>query len=337
MACHRSSRIFQVHPTRLCNLRCLHCYSASGPEERGELSIALLRDAVSDAAAQGYGVMSVSGGEPLLYRPLRELLDHAHACGMVTTVTSNGMLLDDHRLETLRGAVDLLALSLDGVPESHDRMRADRRAFSTLASRLPGIRSSGIPFGFIFTLTQHNLHELEWVAQFALASGARLLQIHPLEKAGRAAQELDAERPDGIESAYALLLACRLQEELGDRLHVQLDLVSRGGLASDPDHYSAGTTTAAPDAPLADLVSVLVVEADGSVVPLEHGFAPDLRLGNLHQARLRDLVAPWRRDRYPRLQDLCRTAKDDCARQEIPVACWSEALRQAQAGASTPP
>jgi Fe-coproporphyrin III synthase len=334
MASHRGSRILQIHPTRRCNLRCLHCYSSSGPEERGELPIALLTGVVSDAATQGYGVMSVSGGEPLLYRPLRELLDHAHGAGMVTTVTSNGMLLDDRRLAALTGAVDLLAISLDGIPESHDRMRADPRAFATMASRLPALRRSGIPFGFIFTLTQHNLHELEWVAAFALESGARLLQIHPLEKAGRAAQGLDDERPDGIESAYALLLASRLQESFGDRLHVQLDLVSRQGLEVDPDLYSAGNAEAGEGTPLADLVSVLVVEADGSVVPFEYGFDPAFRLGNLHQSRLADLAEPWRRGRHPELQRLCRTAKDDCARQEMPVSCWSEALRQASEGAA---
>ena len=36
MACTRGSRILQIHPTRRCNLRCLHCYSLSGPEEGGD-------------------------------------------------------------------------------------------------------------------------------------------------------------------------------------------------------------------------------------------------------------------------------------------------------------
>src|ERR1700732_2069259 len=182
MACTRGSRILQIHPTRRCNLRCLHCYSSSGPEERGELPVALLADALTDAAAEGYTVASFSGGEPLLYRPLRELLDHAHGRGMATTVTSNGMLLD-------------------GTPASHDRMRADPRAFATMASRLGRLRDSGIPFGFIFTLTQHNLHELEWVAGFAVEQGARLLQIHPLEAAGRATEELAESFPDAVEGS----------------------------------------------------------------------------------------------------------------------------------------
>src|SRR4249920_1312004 len=135
-----SYRVLQIHPTRRCNLRCLHCYSSSGPEESSELSIALLRDALTDASEEMYSAVGISGGEPLLYKPLHELLEHAHQSGMKTTVTSNGMLLTEKRLEALRGVVDLLAISLDGVPASHNRMRASERAFDTMVARLEGVR-----------------------------------------------------------------------------------------------------------------------------------------------------------------------------------------------------
>src|SRR5262249_42287984 len=143
-------RVLQIHPTRRCNLRCLHCYSLSGPEERESLSLPLLCGAVTDAGQEGYTVVGISGGEPLLYRPLPELLEHAHMCGLITTVTSNGMLLDGQRLARLQGCVDLLAISLDGIPASHNRIRGSERAFETMRARLEGVRQSGIPFGFIF-------------------------------------------------------------------------------------------------------------------------------------------------------------------------------------------
>ncbi len=177
-----AARVVQVHPTRRCNLRCTHCYSFSSPEERDTLPVATLREAISDASAEGYNVVAFSGGEPLLYKPLPELLDHVHHCNLLATVTTNGILLDKRRLDMLRSRVDLLAISLDGIPESHNRVRAAPRAFEQMSARLDGLRHAGIPFGFIFTLTQHNLHEMEWVAQFAAEQGARLLQIHPLEE-----------------------------------------------------------------------------------------------------------------------------------------------------------
>jgi organic radical activating enzyme len=38
----------------------------------------------------GYQVVSISGGEPFLYRRLADLLRHARALGMQTTVITNG-------------------------------------------------------------------------------------------------------------------------------------------------------------------------------------------------------------------------------------------------------
>lgn len=324
------SRILQIHPTRRCNLRCLHCYSSSGPEVRGGLDPGLLRDALADAAAEGYTVAGFSGGEPLLYRPLREVLEAAHRCGMQTTVTTNGMLLDDRRLEALSGAADLLAISLDGIPESHDRMRGDGRAFATMASRLEGVRRSGIPFGFIFTLTQYNLHELEWVAAFALEQGASLLQIHPLEEAGRAAKELAGARPDGIETSYAFLVASALEEQLGDRLPIQLDLASRRGIEANPGCFFADAAPCGLGRPLAELVSPLIVEADGSVVPLEYGLSRRFLLGNLHQARLAELAEGWKRERLEDFQHLCRETFAAVVRdRETPLTNWYEAIREA--------
>lgn len=330
-------RIVQIHPTRRCNLRCLHCYSSSGPEVAGELDAALVRDLLTDARAEGYTVAGFSGGEPLLYRPLREVLEHAKSLGLTTTVTSNGMLLDERRLERIAGAADLLAISLDGVPESHDRMRASPRAFETMASRLEGVRRAGIPFGFIFTLTQYNLHELPWVATFAIEQGARLLQIHPLELAGRAAETLRDERPDGTEAAWAYLTAVRLREGLGERLRVHLDLADREVLREDPARAFAEPEAAAdPAAPLAAQLSPLVVESDGTVVPVQYGFSRRYALGDLRRDRLTACAERWRTGLTADFRALCRRTFEELVSAEaLPVTNWYERIA-AQAAAEEP-
>jgi MoaA/NifB/PqqE/SkfB family radical SAM enzyme len=305
----------------------LHCYSASGPEERDQLPAALLCESIDDAKAAGYSVAAFSGGEPLIYKPLRGLLEHARGRGMLATVTSNGMLLDGRRLALLQGAVDLLAISLDGMPASHNRMRADDRAFDAMAANLEGVRASGIPFGFIFTLTQYNLHELPWVADFALAQGAKLLQIHPLEEAGRARQLLAGERPDAVETSFAFVVAARVREIARERLYVQIDLLSRNHLRDQPERVFAAGPHADADCALAELVSPLVIEADGCVVPVQHGFPREYALGNLNDAALRDLMARWRRDCYGMFRNLCKDVFEELtAPAELPLANWYELL-----------
>jgi MoaA/NifB/PqqE/SkfB family radical SAM enzyme len=270
--------------------------------------VGLFRTAIEDAAAEGYNLAGFSGGEPLMYRPLRELLLHAREHGMFTTVTTNGMLLDRRRLDSLLGAADLVAISLDGTPDSHDRIRGHPRAFATMAKRLPDVRSAGIPFGFIFTLTQHNLDELIWVAEFALTQGAQLLQIHPLEGVGRASEGMMNCVPDETELSYAVLAVARIRELVGDQMRVQLDVTGRETIADDPERVFAGdwpNTTR----PLADLLSPLIVEPDGTVAPVEFAFGRELVLGNLRDARLPELAAHWRVEKLPRFRALCRSVQ----------------------------
>jgi MoaA/NifB/PqqE/SkfB family radical SAM enzyme len=323
-------RVLQIHPTRRCNLRCLHCYSSSGPGERGELDPVLLSQLLTDASREGYTIAGFSGGEPLLYRPLPELLAHARACQMRTTVTTNGMLLTERHLGRLRSCVDVLAISVDGVPTSHDRMRARVGAFDKLARRLGAVRASGIRFGFIFTLTQSNLNELEWVAAFAVAEGAQLLQIHPLEGVGRASRTLRGHEPDRIEQTWAHLAAAGLQEAVGSRLHIQLDIVDLRLLATFPERVFAGDSLPDESAPLAEEVSPLVVEPDGTIVPLQYGFPREFAIGNINDAPLTVLQETWRHDRLSAFRDLARSVHQSLIhRQSLPFENWYAAMRSA--------
>jgi MoaA/NifB/PqqE/SkfB family radical SAM enzyme len=321
-------RIFQVHPTLRCNLRCLHCYSSSGPRERGGLDAAPLLDAVRAAAAEGYNVLSVSGGEPLLYPSLAELLEAGRDAGMVTMVATNGMLLDARRLDVLRGRADLLAVSVDGVPASHDRVRGAEGAFARMQGRLQGLRDAGIPFAFLFTLAQGNAHELEWVAEFALREGARLLQVHPLEAVGRAERLMAELEPDDMEMAVAWLELTRLQARYEGRLRIHTDLVDYGQVAARPACLLADGCREAAGRPLAELVSALVVEADGTVVPLQYGFARAHALGNLLQEPLGDMAARWKWDGHPAFSALCRRTFQRLGEAALPIANWYRLVAQ---------
>lgn len=326
-------RVLQLHVSRRCNLSCRHCYSNSGPGHHDELPVAHWHDLIDDAASAGYNVVGFSGGEPLMFRPLRSLLLRARSLGMVTTVTTNGMLLDARRIAALNGAAGLVAISLDGTPASHDRMRGHPRAFATMERRLPALRASGIPFGFIFTLTQFNLDELIWAAEFALAQGARLLQIHPLEAVGRASEGLEDAVPDGTELSYAVLAVARLKELVGTGLVIQLDVAGREAMASSPDRVFASAEWPSDDRPLGEMLSPLIVEADGTVVPVEYAFGRNWALGNLREARLPLLAERWRHERLADFRALCQGVHRAATRQSEPaVINWYGRLATASGG-----
>ena len=328
--------ILQIHPTRRCNLRCLHCYSSSGPDQRDQLPSTVFERAIADARSEDFRVASFSGGEPTLYKDLPILLRQARAHGMTTTVTSNGMLLDERHLEALAGVTNVLAISLDGLPASHNRMRANPRAFETMAAHLPAVRASGISFGFIFTLTQYNLDEAAWAADFAHQQGAALFQIHPLEQVGRAASTLEGARPDDLESAYAYLEVERIRQQYEGKMVVQFDLIHATILRSNPHRFYDEREAATR--PLADLVSPLVIEPDGRVAPFGYGFAHRYALGYLTEAPLPELAAKWRTNGYHDLQALCRATFEDASQpRDLPILNWWEKLGERATLQQPPP
>lgn len=321
--------VLQVHPTNRCNLTCAHCYSDSGPQARDEISGAVMDHLVADAASLGYEVLAVSGGEPFMYGPLPRLLRGAQSAGLRCLVTTNGTLVDRRRLGELAGCLDLLVLSLDGPPAEHDRMRARRGAYDAMARRLDVIRESGIRFGFLFTLTQYNVHQLEWAAGFAVASGAALLHIHPLEASGRGRLMRDAV-PDETESSYALLEVARLRRKYRQALRLQLDLVPAGMFGGLLHQLTAPDNAGMPGAALSEILSPLVVEPDGCCVPLQYGFPRRFALGNLNDARLPRLAARWATDLLPALQGVFRGAAQQVSEPgAVPVINGYDMLAQA--------
>ena len=270
--------VLQVHPTRRCNIACAHCYSVSGPTAREELPLELLSGCLDDAVRLGYRQLAVSGGEPLLYRSLPDLLARARELGMVTTITSNGMLLTGRRWDPIAALVDVLAISIDGTPKEHDLIRRCDGAFARTTANLEVVRSSRTPFGFIFTLTQHNAGSLDFVVRLAAAEGARSVQVHPLTLVGRAAETMPLARPDEIELATALCEAAILGNELGVVVHVD---------AITSDQLREHRCSLVPRRPVTDLAAVapvLIVDADGTVIPLTHDVSHSLRLGSLAEA-----------------------------------------------------
>jgi MoaA/NifB/PqqE/SkfB family radical SAM enzyme len=294
----------------------------SGPGEREELDVELLSLCLEDAVALGYRQLAVSGGEPLLYKSLVQLLEHARSLGMVTTMTTNGMLVTPVRWEALSPLLNLVAISIDGRPEEHDAIRRRDGVFVRTVANLEVIRASHVPFGFIFTLTQNNVDSLEYVVRLAAEHGARSVQVHPLTLHGRAATTMPDARPDAIELVAALLEASRLGNDLGIVVHV--DVITVAQLVKFRDHL-------VPDTPVARLVDVapaLIVQADGSVMPLTHEVSRAFRLGSLLDDGLASLADDWiRRGQAGKLAEACERTWAELAKGHPDSAVyWYDAV-----------
>ena len=329
-------RVVQIHPLLRCNLRCLHCYSTSSPEESTALPLQIIVTALNLLRAEGFNAVSISGGEPLLYPELFALLTHASSLGMVTTVTTNGILATQERAEMLHRCANLVAVSLDGVPDSHNRIRGNARAFELMTAGVDRIKQAGLPFAFIFTLTLHNLHELSWIAEFAAGQGAALLQVHPLEEVGRASGALPGSAPDALELARSFVEVARLQREWLGKLTIQFDVADLDLLREEPERGFAvepfANCGATPQSVrLADLIAPVVIEADGAIVPVQYNFSRSFQIASLHSSDLNTQLQSWKESGYSRFLGLCRTVYRQLMEhvsEELPFANWYGAVLQ---------
>lgn len=110
--------VAQIIPTRRCNLSCTYCNEydrVSSP-----VPLAEMRRRIDRLAELGTGIITLSGGEPLLHPDLAELVQHIRRCGAIATIITNGYLLTPVLVEKLDDAgLDSLQISIDNVSPDH--------------------------------------------------------------------------------------------------------------------------------------------------------------------------------------------------------------------------
>lgn len=299
-------RVVHVHPTRTCNLACVHCYSTSSPAERGSLGVDVLVEALSHLRGEGYENLSVSGGEPLVYRGLDELAVRAKDCGYRVHLITNGLLLSEQRLRTLRPHVEFVGVSLDGCEETHNAVRGRADAYAKAMRALRVLANSGVPFGIVFGVSRRSLGDVPWAFERARELGAGLLHLRPLAPEGRA-ERMDETWTLSHEDCTRLVVLTELLAGFGsDGPHVQVDLVAADDLDRARDQFEL--LREPPNvARLSDAVNPLVIDDEGRCLPFVYGMDPAFEVARIPSAAGAAAFRPMP-DSLGRIADLLRLA-----------------------------
>jgi radical SAM protein with 4Fe4S-binding SPASM domain len=152
----------QLRVTNLCNLRCKMCgqwgdtgifragasaFATDGEQERGRIRELIgakrqlsLADYVRllDELTPWRPIISLFGGEPLLFPDILPLVREIKARGLTCTVITNGGRLESYARDFVEAGIDLIAVSIDGPPDVHNRIRGQQDAFEKAAA---GVRA----------------------------------------------------------------------------------------------------------------------------------------------------------------------------------------------------
>ncbi|MBO6933324.1 MAG: radical SAM protein [Deltaproteobacteria bacterium] len=187
--------------TLRCDLACHHCGSRAGRARPDELSIDEALDVVRQLAELGVQEVTLIGGEAYLYegweRVARAIRDRGMACAMV----SGGRGIDaDVAGRAADAGVQSLSVSIDGTPETHDRLRGLVGAHAAGIAALRHASAAGMQVALNTQINRLNMHELEDVHDRLVDVGGHGWQLALTVPAGRAADD-----PELLLQPYDLL------------------------------------------------------------------------------------------------------------------------------------
>lgn len=283
--------LLQWHVTDRCNLRCAHCYQESHagtdlPLERlreiaRQFVDWLRRCGLQPDPTRPPGHINLTGGEPFMradFLPLLEELARQREWFRFAILTNGSFLTPDviARLRELQP--DFIQLSLEGKPETHDRLRGPGDHERTLRV-LGRLRAAGLRSMVAFTAHQANYREFGGVAEAARRAGANRVWADRLIPLGQAvAHDAGLACLDPAQTREFLLVMDQARRNASQGLrrrtevpcHRALQFLVAGGT---PYRCHAGE-------------SLLAVAANGDVYPCRRLPIP---VGNVFETPLADL------------------------------------------------
>ncbi len=193
-----------------CNLSCDFCYNPWRPRDKAEApgsvsSAELLQIATRLSSQVDFEYVALSGGEPLMYEGLDELIGGLAKLGHWTVLTTNGTMLTATRLRELREAgLSSVQVSLTSIRERvHNELTRSHSWKSTIAA-IARSAVSGLPTTVVVTATAVNLPDLVATASFLRDSGVHRVVISRLQLSGSAIDNADRLDADKLEVLAAI-------------------------------------------------------------------------------------------------------------------------------------
>lgn len=184
--------LISISPSQRCNLKCLMC--RCWQEQKDYISsddiIGFLGDVKGWLGNQFF--VQLSGGEPLIYRGIFDVIKFCAENEITCKVSTNGYNLTPRMCDkVIEAGLRYLSVSIDShVPEVHDRFRGRKGTFKRAIAGLKYLRSkSKITLGISAIVMKNNIEQMDEFIDFLMSLDIdRVLfqpirdYYHPLEK-----------------------------------------------------------------------------------------------------------------------------------------------------------
>jgi len=186
-----------LSPTQRCNLKCIGCYASSAADTSAAIPYSYVDRIVGEIHDDwGCRFVTISGGEPLLYRSEgKTLLDiYRKYDDMFFHAYTNGTVINEEIAQELAKCANVTpAVSVEGFEQETDQRRG-HGTFKKILEALGHLRQVGVPFGISVTATSKNVDLLltdEFYDYYFQEQGACYMWQFQLMPIGRGKDELE--------------------------------------------------------------------------------------------------------------------------------------------------
>ncbi|ODB75172.1 radical SAM protein [Micromonospora sp. II] len=170
----QAPRQVSIALTNSCDLACPYCYA---PKLKARLDATRVVGWLREFDDNGCLGVGFGGGEPMLFPGFVSLCSAvASQTGLAVTFTTHGHRLTAGLCDELRGSVQFVRVSMDGVGATYERLRG--RPFATLVDRLDDVRQVA-PFGINFVVNAETVGDLDDAVEVAVKAGASEFLLLP--------------------------------------------------------------------------------------------------------------------------------------------------------------
>lgn len=183
--------------TLRCNLNCLHCGSdclsdARQPDMPFEDFLTAILP-LKDIYPRDSITVVITGGEPLLRKDLPECGKTLREHGFRWSIVTNGFgYTPEIHSRLLSSGMGALTLSLDGLEETHNRLRRHPLSFRNAVNAIDLIAASPrLNYDVVTCVYPGNLQELPELMNFLIARKVKAWRLFTIAPIGRAATQED--------------------------------------------------------------------------------------------------------------------------------------------------
>jgi radical SAM protein with 4Fe4S-binding SPASM domain len=149
-----------INITEKCNLECKHCYITN--KNPIDMDFKKLKNLINDFYdLQGIKLI-LTGGEPLVYEKLVELLTYLKKIPLQKVILTNGMLIEDNAktIGLLKENNAEIFVSLDGLQKTHNEFR-NAKCFQKTIDGIKNLVQNGIKTSINTMVHKQNLKEFD--------------------------------------------------------------------------------------------------------------------------------------------------------------------------------